>query len=772
MEKLYKLAFRRTCLLFLALGWPCLVAIAKDELAGKLIYQKLCAKCHGDNGQGVKGEYKEPLVGDWSVEKLARYVVKNMPEEKPELCVGEEATQVARYIHDAFYSVESRTHVTLSRLTNRQYKESVADLFQKAENKPKNLQHGLKASYFNSKGMSKKNALKHERVDRKVDFDFGSGSPMEDIQPEQFSIAWEGSILARETGYYEFRVITPNGARLYFNVNLKEGDKNYRDDASKDSQHPLIDAWVSSGNKKRTETARVFLLGGRSYPLRLDYFKYKEKTGSIRFEWRPPQGAWTVPAEKDFSTHMPNRLLVLQSTFPPDDRSLGYERGSSVSREWLDAVTRAALEAADQVDQSLGILSGVRHSDADKTKGLKQFANSIMEQAFRRSLSKEEKERYIDTCFVKGEEPESAIKRIVLLALKSPHFLYPDLADKTKSTGERIASRLALALWDSIPDKHLREASRKGQLTGRQEVTAQVRRMLQTPKARSKVMAFFHHWLEMDSERDLLKDKKLYPDFDEGRIADLRHSLNLFIEEVVWSNTSDYRQLLLAKSLPLNASLGKLYGKGVQGEGFVRVEFDPNQRAGLITHPYLLSSFAYPNNSSPIHRGVFLTRQMLGRQLKPPPQAVSFKDGELDPKLTMREKVTLVTKERACMGCHTTINSLGFSLENYDALGRWRIQENKRPVNATSDYETADGQKIRLRGARDLAEFAVNDEGAQKAFVRHLFQYMVKQPVNAYGKDNLENLHRHFKNSQFNIKSLIIEILCVSSMQGVQKRKS
>ena len=133
-------------------------------------------------------------------------------------------------------------------------------------------------------------------------------------------------------------------------------------------------------------------------------------------------------------------------------------------------------------------------------------------------------------------------------------------------------------------------------------------------------MAFFHHWLDMDSERDLLKDKKLYPDFDEGRIADLRHSLNLFIEEVVWSDASDYRQLLLAKNLPLNASLGKLYGKSVRGKGFVRVEFDPKQRAGLITHPYLLSSFAYPNNSSPIHRGVFLTRQMLGRQLKPPPQ--------------------------------------------------------------------------------------------------------------------------------------------------------
>ena len=138
----------------------------------------------------------------------------------------------------------------------------------------------------------------------------------------------------------------------------------------------------------------------------------------------------------------------------------------------------------------------------------------------------------------------------------------------------------------------------------------------------------------------------------------------------------------------------------------------------------------------------------------------------------MREKVTLVTKDTACMGCHDTINSLGFNLEHYDALGRWRNKENEKPVNATSEYETAEGKKIRLQGARDLAEFAVRNEDAQKAFVRRFFHYLVKQPVDAYGKDALEKLHRHFKKSQFNVKHLLIEILWVSSIQGIEKEKS
>ncbi|MFP6901460.1 MAG: DUF1592 domain-containing protein [Opitutales bacterium] len=760
-----------------ALGWSVGAASAKEERSGKLIFEQLCVECHGAKGEGVKGKHKDPLVGDWSVKKLARYVTKNMPDEKPKLCLGEEAAQVARYIHDAFYSADARARnkgprITLARLTNRQYRESVADLFRKKSDQPKNRELGLKASYFDSKGMNKKDALKHERVDKKIDFDFGGGGPIEGIKPEQFSIAWEGSLRARETGFYEFRVITPNGARLYLNVNLKEGDKNYRDDGSDESQHPLIDAWVSSGNKTRTETARLFLLGGRDYPLRLDYFKYKEKTGAIRLEWLPPHGAWTVPSGNDFSTHMPNRLLVVQTPFPADDRSLGYERGSSVSREWLDAVTRAAVEVANQVDQNLGILTGIKEKDADKAERMKDFAKSVMERAFRRPLSKEERKRYLDAQFGRAESPEIAVKRIVLLTLKSPHFLYSDLQANGKPDPYGIAARLALGLWDSIPDDQLRRAAQEGKLTKRTEVATQARRMLQDPRARAKALGFFHHWLDMDSERDLLKDSKLYPDFNKGSMADLRHSLNLFIEEVVWSKSSDYRQLLLARHLPLNGDLARLYGKSTEGEGFQRVEFDSTRRAGLITHPYLLSSFAYPNNSSPIHRGVFLTRQMMGRSLKPPPEAVSFKDDELDPNLTMRQKVTQVTKARACMGCHGTINSLGFSLENYDALGRWRNQENEKPVDATTDYETEDGKTIRLKGARSLAEFAARNEGSQKAFIRHLFHYLVKQPVDAYGGKTLENLHRHFKKSQFNVKSLLIEILGVTSMHGMEKTNS
>ena len=591
--------------------FACGLAIAAKAVAvsanhpGAAIYKKRCAECHGPNGEGVDEEYDEPLYGDRSLKSLTRLIERTMPEDDAKACVGEDAKQVAGYIYHAFYSPEARARlkpprIDFSRLTNRQFRESIADLVGKRAGLVGDGQ-GLKAEYFDSKGMNKKDKRKLERIDGAIDFDFGEGAPIEEMNAEQFSIGWEGSFRARETGFYEFRVRTPNGARLYVNADLKEGDRNYRDDSSAESRKPLIDAWVSSGAEVREETARVYLLGGRVYPIRLDYFKYKEKKGSIRLEWKTPHGTWTVPSGPDFAPVHSSRILVVTTPFPPDDRSLGYERGASVSREWYSAVTKAAIEVAGEVEDRIESLSGVRNRQPDRGERLKKFAASLAERAFRRPLSKADRTRYVDRPFEGAESPEQGVKRSVLLIIKSPRFLYPDPPAPGNPDPWRVASRLALALWDSLPDDELLRAARENRLRDRGQITHQARRMLADPRAKSKMRGFFHHWLEMDSEHDFGKDRKTYPGFDDALVADLRHSVNLFVDGVVWSERSDYRELLLADYLPLNGKLADYYGRESEArESFVRVGFDPKRRAGVLTHPYLLSAFAYHNNSSPI----------------------------------------------------------------------------------------------------------------------------------------------------------------------------
>ena len=454
----------------------------RADSKGRTIYLKQCASCHGESGQGVEGEYEDALYGDWSLGKIQRYIEKNMPEEDPDECVGEDAEIVAKYIYQKFYSDEAKfrnapKRIELARLTNRQYRESVSDLFVnllKTNDPSVGGRHeiGLKASYYDSKGMNKKDNLKKSRIDKAIDFDFGSGAPIEGIKSDQFSIAWEGSLKVKQSGTYGLKITTPNGARLYLNENLKEGDKNRRDDASKASTPPLIDAWVSSGNKTRTETVQVYLQGGRSYPVRFDFFKYKEKRGFVRFEWRPPESDWIVPRDDDFTTYMGSKVLLSKTSFPADDRSLGYERGIDVSEEWFNALTRSALDLVDQFDSAF--LQTNREQDVERYRN---YAFVILERAFRRPLTDEEKEKNVNRIFDESESPDIALKRVVLLAIKSPQFLYPRLS-AGKDMSHRIASRLALGAWDSIPDEELLSFALNGGLKDEEQFKVKVHRLL------------------------------------------------------------------------------------------------------------------------------------------------------------------------------------------------------------------------------------------------------------------------------------------------------
>ncbi|HVK57527.1 MAG TPA: DUF1592 domain-containing protein, partial [Candidatus Kapabacteria bacterium] len=683
-----------------------------------------------------------------------------------------------------FYSAEARTRlnppkIDFARLTVPQYQNSIADLLGSFASKPKvGEEHGLRAEYFNSRNFDR-DVRAIERVEPRIHFDFGEDSPGTDtlrLSLEEFAIKWSGALLADETGDYEFRLKSQNGARLFLNNDSK----------------PLIDAWVSSGPDVREHTETIRLLAGRPYPFRVEFFKFKEKSASIIVEWKAPHKTWeTIPLRHVAPSRVPE-VMVVTTPFPADDGSAGYERGTTVSKAWDQATTRAAIEVATKILEQLERLSGAKTDAENRREKVQKFCEQFVERAFRRPLTPEEKSLYIEAQFQNAKDAEAAVKRVVILALKSPRFLYPELPSHLQAD-HLTATRLGLALWDSLPDADLLSAASKGELKTQEQIAKQVSRMLNDDRARAKVNAFFHHWLEMEEAEDLAKDPAAFPDFTDHIIADLRTSLDLFVDDVVWSERSDYRELLTANYLFLNKRLAGFYGGKLpkptgatpreesdrngekleseniatqesDADTFFKVDFDPAQRVGVLTHPYLLSTFAYHKSSSPIHRGVFLTRNIIGRALKPPPAAIQFMDGRFDPSLTMREKVTELTSPAACMGCHTIINPLGFSLEHFDAVGRFRTTDNKKPVDATSDFPTPDGETIRIKGARDVANYAVTSPEAHRGFVRQMFQHMVKQPVQAYGADRLERLRQSFEKSDFNIQKLVAEIVTIAAL--------
>jgi len=732
---------------------------AEQNQRGREIFRQLCVKCHGKSGEGVKGKYDDALRGDWQIEKLTRYIDKNMPDDAPEKCIGPDAEAVARYIFDAFYSREARLRnhpprVELVRLTNRQYLNTVADLIKHftGNDGPATGERGLRASYYSSRNFNR-DSKAFERVDRGVNFDFGEGNPDQvPVGTNGFSMQWRGSLIADETGEYEFILKTPNGARLWVN----------------DDDNPLIDAWVASGEINEHKTA-LRLIGGRVYPLRLDCFKFKDKTASISLQWKPPHGVLEPIPARNLSTASVTPTLVITTKFPPDDSSVGYERGVSVSKAWDEAATQAAIEVANRVVKHLDRLSDSKPSDTNRVVKLEAFCSEFVMTAFRRPLTEAQKRLFVSSQFKKAGKVEDAVKRVVLLSLKSPRFLYLGL-EEAKPDDFEVAERLSFGLWDSLPDRELIKVASERRLRTREQVVQHSNRMLTDPRARAKVQYFLRHWLQMDRVENLSKDDKLFPGFTPEIIADLRTSLDVFLEDAVWNGSSDYRQLLLADYLYVNDRLAKFYGVATNAaDDFVKVAFDPKERSGVVTHPYLLAAFSYQKSTSPIHRGVFLTRNIVGRALKPPPMAMTFKDADFAPNLTMREKVAQLTRSQACQTCHSVINPLGFSLEQYDAVGRFRTLEGDRPIDAVSDYTTDDGETIRLTGARDLAQFAAGSEQAQNAFIEQLFNQIVKQPMLAYGADVLNHLRQSFIESGFNMKKLLVDIATISALHGIQK---
>lgn len=794
-----KTGVRQACGVFLILalgvtGQPNSLLAAESESSpaesilesGKKLYVEHCAHCHGKEGEGAQDEYDEPLTGDRSIKSLSGLIERTMPEDDPELVQGQDAARVAAYIFHEFYSPAAQAkrqpapRIELSRLTVSQYRSAVADLIGSfPENDPVDAeansksQPGLAGQYFESKGMNKANELRFERTDLNIDFDFGEGAPSEDTAIDQFAVIWQGVLEAPSTGHYEFRVTTQNGVRLYLNAENTGRRRRMRDDSSVAGQAALIDGWVSSG-KLTEHTARVFLLGGRTYPIRLEFFKYKEKTASIRLEWKPPHSVWANLDERFINTGSAPRTFVVTTPFPADDRSAGYERGSSVSPGWLDAITRGAAEAATEVVARLPYLAEYREGAKDRVAKMKTFLPQLASRAFRRTLTEEENSLFGNLLFEQVSPPETAVRRGLLLILTSPGFLYQQPASEDTAPDDfAVASRLALSLWDSLPDSKLLEAATQGALGTREQIQGQVDRMLTDERAKAKLSEFFHEWLEV-AERDLSKDAGLYPEFSDEVVSDLRYSLDQQIEAIVWSPGSDYRDLMLTDRLYLNSRLKTIYQapNTPSSESERITNFEPvsftGQRAGILTHPFLLSAFAYHNTTSPIHRGVFLTRNVMGRTLKPPPEAVAFKNEDFPDDLTMREKITRLTRDAACMTCHSVINPLGFSLENFDAIGRYRTEENEEPIDSKAEYVTLEGDNKTFNSAQEIAHYAIASESAHSAFIAHLFRHLIKQTPEAFGRDTLPSLRLHFVEQDFNIRKLVAEIALRTATVGMK----
>ena len=737
---------------------------------GAAIYIAQCASCHGEKGEGGTKQYPEPLAGDASRKELAKLISDTMPQDDPESCVGEDAEAVAAYVFDQFYSDAAQVRnrpprIGLARLTGPQLRQSLADLYSHFGGIAKaTSERGVKAIYFDGARWKNENK-KIERVDPIIQFDFGHNSPGEGIDPKAFYIYWEGGLLANATGRYEIIVRSTCSFVMDFGRIGRE----------------LINNHVQSGDKTEFRKT-VTLTAGRVYPFKIDFIQRERKTeqppASVSLSWIPPNGTEQLIPTRNLITQGATPTFSLETELPPDDRSYGFERGIGIDRQWDESTTSAGLEFAQAASDELWPEYRKKHKkDSDENRAqLRSFLTEVVETAFRSPLSEELKKRYVDNQVDAVEDDAEAIQRALLISLKSPRFLYP-LIDQVQSRSARQLNRLTLTLFDSLPSNDwLIRKIQKNELEQVEAIRNLAREFVMDYRVQAKVQDMLHEWLNIKRFGEITKNEALFPGYDRELVSDLRDSLDAFLEEIIGSQSSDYRQLFLADWTYTTDRLATFYGdawKPLENESTAtgtvvlprlrRSVRDSQHRFGLLSHPYLMSGMSDHETTSPIHRGVFLIRNVFGRTLRPPNEAFTPLSPDLHPDLTTRERVALQTSPDSCQVCHTKINGLGFALENFDAAGKFRSQERAKSLDTSGKYVDRDGVEVSFSGPRELAEYIVSSHDAHRAFVNRAFQHFVKQPAAAFGPATLDELIDRFQKNNFNISELIVEISVVAA---------
>ena len=393
----------------------------------------------------------------------------------------------------------------------------------------------------------------------------------------------------------------------------------------------------------------------------------------------------------------------------------------------------------------------------------KQILSTLARRAYRRPVNDADMESLL-TFYQAGRNKsgfEGGIESALRLLLAGPKFIFRSETDATggvhKLQDLELASRLSFFLWSSIPDDELITLAAQGKLKDAAVLEQQVKRMLSDPRADALTNNFGGQWLFLRNIKSAAPDSEQFPNFDDNLRQSMRRETELFVGSILREDRS-VLDLLTADYTFVNERLARHYGiPNIYGSRFRRVNVAGENRRGLLGQGSVLTVTSYPNRTSVVLRGKWILENILGTPPPaPPPNVPALKENGDGKPLSMKQLMAEHRANPACASCHKIMDPLGFSLENFDAVGQWRTKEPAGPIDATG--QLGDGTPV--TGPVDLRKALLQrPEQFVGTITEKMLTYALGRGLDYYDMPVVRSIVRDSAKNNYRFSSIIMGIV-------------
>jgi hypothetical protein len=478
--------------------------------------------------------------------------------------------------------------------------------------------------------------------------------------------------------------------------------------------------------------------------------------------------------------------------FPTDDSGYGFDTIADVLTMSPLLMEKYFTAAESIAGDAVPIGSGGDDADAERYARIftcghaagehtpacaRKVLRPLAERAYRRPVTRKETSElvaFVDLVQADGGPFEEGVRLAVEAMIVSPQFLFriehdasPSDPDAAHPVGHfELASRLSYFLWSSMPDGELFELARAERLRDPVVLDAQVRRMLADEKSARFVENFAGQWLELRNLPLAYRDNDVFPEFDSKLKEAMREETELYFSAIVNEDRS-LLEFLDSEYSFLNERLAKLYGiEGVTGNEFRRVSLEGTHRGGILTQASLLTLTGRPTRTSPVLRGKWILENLLGAPPPPPPAGVpAFPENSNKEARSVRERLIQHRTDPTCASCHARMDPLGFGLENFDAIGRWRDVEGSAAIDASGTMPTGE----RFDGPGELRSILLDHKDAfVHTLAEKLLTYALGRGLERYDRPAIEEIARAVAGDDYRFSRLVLGV--VESMPFQMRR--